>query len=357
MFLFCNSNFPVRGMCEPRPETINVKLHNMYKRILFVTLILAATLWEGGKLFAQQYPVQGSLAIASPYSCNLSDYANNNLQNLALNLTLTDISAANKRVRLKLFIQTQNAIVAQSADNVQGEPVIMLDGGIPQRFTNTELAPYFRLENLQGITSDTYARSLPEGVYTIGIEVYDYFTGNRLSGRIGQTFWLIINDPPLLNTPLDKSKIADFASPSGSGGIVFNWTPRSTQVSNTEYEFTLCELWDPQDDPYQQFMAAIPKYKTTVSNTSTLIYTQANPPLQSGYSYAWRVRAKAKSGFEDVGLYRNDGYSNLYTFRYGDPCPAPTNLTVEVKSHDQVNLAWQAPTNSSLSSPEIGLQH
>ncbi len=321
----------------------------MLNRLFYILLFCLA----GFTVFAQQYPVQGSLAIASPYSCNLSDYANNNMQNLALNLTLTDISAANKRVRLKLFIQTQNAVIAQSTDNVQGEPVIMLDGGIPQRFTNAELAPYFRLENLQGITSDAYARSLPEGVYTIGIEVYDYFTGNRLSGRIGQTFWLIINDPPLLNTPADKSKVSDFLSPLGGagGGLVFNWTPRSTQVSNTEYEFTLCELWDPQGDPYQQFMAAIPKYKTTVSNTSTLIYTQANPPLQSGYWYAWRVRAKAKSGFEDVGLYRNDGYSNLYTFRYGDPCPAPQNLRTEVKSHDQVNLTWDAPANSS---PSLG---
>lgn len=315
----------------------------MPTRILYIVLFILS----GFTSFAQTYPVQGSLAIASPYSCNLSDYTNANMQNLALNLTLADVMVANKRVRLKLFIQTQNAIIAQSTDNVQGEPVIMLDGGIPQRLSNTELAPYFRLENLQGMVPDTYARSLPEGVYTISFEVYDYFTGNRLSGRIGQTFWLIINDPPLLNTPADKSKIADFASPSGSGGIVFNWTPRSTQVSNTEYELTLCELWDPQGDPYQQFLAAIPKYKTTVSNATTFIYTLADPPLVSGYWYAWRVRAKAKAGFEDVGLYRNDGYSNIYTFRYGDPCPAPQNLKAEVKSHDQVNLTWDAPSVSS----------
>ncbi|MTK54371.1 fibronectin type III domain-containing protein [Paludibacter sp.] len=320
----------------------------MPTRILYIVLFILS----GFTSFAQRYPVQGSLAIASPYSCNLSDYANANLQNLALNLTLADMTVANKRVRLKLFVQTQNAIIAQSTDNVQGEPVIVLDGGIPQRFTNTELAPYFRQENLQGIVPDAYARSLPEGVYTISFEVYDYFTGNRLSGRIGQTFWLIINDPPLLNTPADKSKIADFSSPSGSGGIVFNWTPRSTQVSNTEYELTLCELWDPAGDPYQQFLAAIPKYKTTVSNATTFIYTLADPPLQSGYWYAWRVRAKAKAGFEDVGLYRNDGYSNLYTFRYGDPCPAPQNLKAEAKSHDQINLTWDAPAVSPLSSGE-----
>ena len=315
----------------------------MFKRLLYIFLFLLA----GIAAFAQQYPVQGSLAIASPYPANLSDYANSNIQNLALNLTLTDLTMANKRVRLKLFIQTQNATIAQSIDNISGEPLIMLDGGIPQRLTNNELAHYFRLENLQGINPDGYARSLPEGVYTFGFEVYDYFTGNKLSGRIAQTFWIIINDPPLLNTPTDKSKIADFTSGAGgNGGIIFNWTPRSSQVTNTEYEFTLCELWDPAGDPYQQFMSAIPKYQTTVSNSTTLIYNMAQPPLVSGYTYAWRVRARAKAGFEDVGLYRNDGYSNLFTFRYGDPCPAPQSLALEAKTSDQISATWQAPLSS-----------
>lgn len=316
----------------------------MFKRLLYIFLFLLA----GVAAFAQQYPVQGSFAIASPYPANLSDYANSNIQSLALNLTLTDLNMANKRVRLKLFIQTQNATIAQSIDNISGEPLIMLDGGIPQRFTNTELAHYFRLENLQGINPDGYARSLPEGVYTIGFEVYDYFTGNKLSGRIGQTFWIIINDPPLLNTPTDKSKIADFTSGSrGNGGIIFNWTPRSSQVSNTEYEFTLCELWDATGDAYQQFMSAIPKYQTTVSNSTTLIYSLAQPMLISGYTYAWRVRAKAKAGFEDIGLYRNDGYSNLFTFRYGDPCPAPQSLALEAKSSDAIAATWDAPVGAT----------
>jgi len=149
----------------------------VFRRLLYIFLFLLTSV----AAFAQQYPVQGSLAIASPYPANLSDYANSNIQSLALNLTLTDLSIVNKRVRLKLFIQTQNATIAQSIDNISGEPLIMLDGGIPQRFTNTELAHYFRLENLQGINPDGYARSLPEGIYTIGFEVYDYFTGNKLS--------------------------------------------------------------------------------------------------------------------------------------------------------------------------------
>jgi len=102
-------------------------------------------------------------------------------------------------------------------------------------------------------------------------------------------------------------------------------------------------LWDATGDAYQQFMSAIPKYQTTVSNSTTLIYSLTQPSLISGYTYAWRVRAKAKAGFEDVGLYRNDGYSNLFTFRYGDPCPAPQSLALEAKTSDQISATWQSP--------------
>jgi len=59
------------------------------------------------------------------------------------------------------------------------------------------------------------------------------------------------------------------------------------------------------------------------------------------------VRAKAKAGFEDVGLYRNDGYSNLFTFRYGDPCPAPQSLALEAKTSDAISATWDAPVGAT----------
>ena len=153
--------------------------------------------------------MQGTLAISSPYPANLSDYANPNIEKLVLNLTLTDLNLSNKRVRLKIFIQKQNSLIAQSVDMVAGEGNIVLDGGVPQRFTSIELARYFKAENLQGISADAYSQSLPEGVYTIGFEVYDFFTGNKLSGRLSQLFWLMLSDPPLLNMPLNRENIID----------------------------------------------------------------------------------------------------------------------------------------------------
>ncbi|MCH5597969.1 hypothetical protein [Niabella ginsengisoli] len=95
--------------------------------------------------------------------------------------------------------------------------------------------------------------------------MYDQATGNLLSAPISQMFWLMLNDPPLLYLPADKSNVPDIAT---TGAIQFQWTPRTTQASHTEYEFTLCELWDDGGDYYQQFLAANPFYTTTTNNTT-----------------------------------------------------------------------------------------
>jgi hypothetical protein len=293
---------------------------------------------------AQQYPVQGSFVLLSPYSAQLSDYANPNMEKLILNLTLTDLGFANKKIRLKLSIYKQNSLIAQSSDFISGEPNILLSGGMPQRFTSIDLAPFFRVENLIGMNPEIYVQPLPEGVYTIAFQAFDYFTGNPLSLPIKQMFWLMLNDPPLLNMPRNREVLPEL-SPFGTGGnsIIFQWTPRSTQVSNTEYEFTLVEIWDDQGDPYQQFLASIPKYQTTITNNTTLLYGLFEPPLQPGKLYAWRVRAKAKSGFEDIGLYRQNGYSEIFLFRYGGACSALQNLKAEAKSATRLFVTWEAP--------------
>ncbi len=312
---------------------------------IFRCLIAILVLTGVSKAYAQQYPVQGTLAISSPYPAYLGDYANPNIEKLILNLTLTDLTIANKRVKLKLFIQKQNSLIAQSADNIIGEPTIILDGGVPQRFTSIELANYFKIENLQGINGDAYSQALPEGVYNIGFEVYDYFTGNKLSFGISQLFWLMLNDPPLLNMPRNHENILD-ANPNNPQ-IIFQWTPRTTQVTNTEYEFTLSELWDDAGDPYQQFLAAIPKYQTTISNT-TLLYGITEPPLLAGRTYAWRVKAKAKAGFEDIGLYRQNGYSEIFVFKYAGQCAAVQGVNIEVKGYDRMYITWQPNPNQNL---------
>jgi hypothetical protein len=304
----------------------------------FLTLLIL--LLFGRSVSAQNYPVQGSLIVTSPYPSRLCDYANPAMDKLILNLIGTDINLVHNRVRLKLSIYKGTSLMARSNDVVINEQSIVLDGGVPLRLTSADLATYFRMENLQGINAGAYVQPLVEGAYTITWQVFDYFTGNKLSGDISQQFWLMLNEPPLLSNPADKENIQQ--SSGLNPQIVFQWTPCSTQVSNTEYVFTIVELWDDYGDPYQQFLASPPKYTTTTNNTSFL-YGVTEPPLVPGRSYAWRVQAKAKQGMEDIGLYRNDGYSNIYTFKYAGKCDAIQSVNGQVKTSDRIYLEWQQP--------------
>jgi hypothetical protein len=295
---------------------------------------------------AQQYPVQGFLRINAPYPAFLSDYASPYSNKLNLSLTLTDLTLPDCRVRLRFTIARQNGVVARNADFLQsGESVIILSGGIPHTLTSTELAPYFRPENLQGLSPDAYSSQLPEGMYTFSVEVFDYFTGRKLSASIGQMLWIMLSEPPLLEEPANKARLADFMEPASTGNIIFRWTSRSAIAAYTEYTFTLCEIWDEQGDPYRQFLASIPKYQTTTPAT-TLLYGPADPPLLPGKLYAWRVQAKAKEGLETVGLYRQNGESEIRLFRYGSNCPKMTDYRVEVKSDTRIYLSWTAPLNA-----------
>jgi hypothetical protein len=54
------------------------------------------------------------------------------------------------------------------------------------------------------------------------------------------------------------------------------------------------------------------------------------PPLVVGRTYAYRVQAVAKRGSEDVGVFRNNGYSEIQYFTYGEAVKLnpPTNLQV-----------------------------
>jgi len=247
------------------------KFPQQFKHTVLLFLLMAISFINAS---AQQYPVQGSLIVTAPPLSHLSDYANPVIDKLILNLICTDVNLLNQRVRLKVSIYQGSSLMTKSSDAVINEPMVSLNGGIPLRLTSAELASYFKLENLQGIAPNAYSQTLAEGVYTLTIQVFDYFTGNKLSGDISQQFWLLLNEPPLLAAPLDKENIQQ--SSGLNPQIAFQWTPRTTQVSNTEYEFTLVELWDDYGDPYQQFLASAPKYKTT-TNSTTILYGITEP--------------------------------------------------------------------------------
>ena len=316
------------------------KLHfaAIIKQILFLAiLVLALPLWGQGGTF----PVQIIPQVTPPPPIYLSNYADESTINspLRVQIILNDLNIQSREVRLKAYFQG-SGLTFQSNDFVTGATPLFLEGGVPLILTNVELAPYFKYENIAGISPNVYGNSIPEGTYQFCFEVFDVATGNRLSNKSCATTVIFKNEPPFLVSPRNKTNIAE----TNPQNIVFQWTPRSINVTNVEYELSLVEIWDTQIDPQAAFLSSPPIYQITTSAT-TYIYGPADPLLLSGKNYAWRIQAKAKQGTEEIGLFKNQGYSEIFSFSYASACDLPLSINHEVKGSTIANVFWDDFSN------------
>jgi hypothetical protein len=311
-------------------------MKNIFKNIiLFILFSLFGLGGFGLEASAQIYPVQLTSIFDSPYSVKISDYATSMDAKMKLLINATDISISQRQVRLKLYIQG-NGLTIQSSDYIQGQRPIFINGGELQTLTNTDIAALFRLENLQGISSAQYAAALPEGMYNFCFEMYDFVTNQRISQKSCASLYLILNDPPLLNTPQRNEQIAATDFPN----IAFTWTPRQINATNVSYKFELKQLMDPTLDPQFGFQMAPTLYEQTLFGTA-LLYNLSMPILTPGMRYAWRVRAISTTGLSENAVFKNDGYSEINSFKYTASCTAPTFLLSEAQGTKSVKITWE----------------
>ncbi|TCP24807.1 fibronectin type III domain protein [Tenacibaculum skagerrakense] len=292
-------------------------------------------------VFAQQYPVNIIPRVKAPAPVNFYNYADETALNgpITIQIFLNDLTVSSRQVRLKTYFEGGN-ISFSSRDFVIGAQDLFIEGGIPLTLTNVELAPYYRFENIQGIGQSVYAQSIPEGTYNFCFEVYDFLSGAKLSDKKCATVFIFKNEPPILNLPFNGKNI----EPSDFENIVFQWTPRHINVSNVEYDFSIVEIWDNNVDPQTAFLSQAPIYEETVRTTS-LFYGPDKPLLLAGRKYAWRVRARALQGLEEIGLFKNEGYSEIFWFSRTAPCQIPEGISGEPKGTSKINVFWdQDPT-------------
>jgi hypothetical protein len=294
---------------------------------------------------AQTFPVQVTTQLNVPYSLTLSDYASSEADRIVFTV-FADVSRPELQVKFRLRIQGQNVIL-QTKQDFNPSPVI-IQGGIMERFTGFDLAAYFDPANLtfQGITRQQFQRTgkLPEGLYQFQLEVFEYNRNIKISNTGIASGWLILNDPPLVNLPRQHEKLRA----QDPQNVVIQWTPRHTGSPNaafkTEYEVKLVEVWPSTRNPNDAILTSQPIFETTTSST-TLIYGPAETPLEPGRSYALRIQAKAIAGVNEVDLFKNNGYSEVVTFVYGDACDLPTGIKAEAISSARIGLQWQSLFN------------
>ncbi|MCD0474777.1 fibronectin type III domain-containing protein [Flavobacterium sp. EDS] len=308
-------------------------MKNFFKNIILFALFCSVL--GGWGAHAQLFPVQLTPVFNSPYSVKLSDYATSMDTKMRLLINPTDISISQRQVRLKLHIQG-NGLNIQTSDYMVGQRPIFINGGELQTLTNTDIGALFRLENLQGITALQYANGLPEGMYSFCFEMFDYMTNQRISQKSCASLYLILNDPPLLNTPQKNEQIASSDFPN----IMFTWTPRQMNATNISYKFELKRLIDPTLDPQFAFQMSPLLYEETLFGTA-LLYNLSMPILTPGMRYAWKVKAISTTGLSENAVFKNDGYSEIYSFKYTASCPAPTFLLSESQSSKSVKITWE----------------
>ncbi|MEW7278199.1 fibronectin type III domain-containing protein [Aquimarina sp. 2201CG1-2-11] len=306
----------------------------MIKKITYYIVLL--TFLVSGVLKAQVFPVNVTPQVIPPYSLKLSEYSTSVSDKLILNLLLTDITEANRQVRLKLYIENNAGLSIQSNDVVIGATPIFLDGGVPLRIGTIDLQPYFALQNLVGITPQQYSRPLQEGLYGFCFEVYDALSGRQISRKSCARVYLALANPPILITP-ERNEMVVMKNPQN---IFFNWSPGTPAGTRVEYEFTLKELWDTQIDPQAAFLSSPPLFQTTTSNNS-LLYGPGETQLLPNKMYGWRVKAIATDGINETSVFKNNGYSEIYHFIYSDVCKEPEFVLAEARNPTSEKILWQ----------------
>nr|WP_319399902.1 glycohydrolase toxin TNT-related protein [uncultured Carboxylicivirga sp.] len=292
----------------------------MIKRLLLSLICI----WSLTALSAQTvYPIRSYTILTPPMPYSLSSFAGETGK-MQLNINVDDISLDNYPVKFRLFI-TGNGIRLYTKPNMIQDPYYLF-GGMTETLTGLDLAPLFDPNNLifEGFSKRQYEVEgrLPEGVYQVKVEVWDYHHNINISQAIPGVAVMYLTRAPQLTLPFDNSEL-DILN---NLNIRFSWMGfvPNDPLSDIVYEFKLWEILPDGRSKYEVANSVAPIF-TQQTSEAYLVYDMGMPPLQTGRSYAWQVQAV---DLDNRARFQNDGYSDVFQFRYGASCP---NATISIK--------------------------
>ncbi|MBU2914759.1 fibronectin type III domain-containing protein [Reichenbachiella agariperforans] len=310
-------------------------IRQLWQWCFFVVLLTAGYHGQG-----QTYPVQVTTTLLPPYSPELSYYSSAEVNNMQVFVHVLELDRVDYRAKLRLTIEGAGVRLTTLPSYVPNP--LVLQGGVPLMLSGFDLRHYLNPDHLafEGMTKADFMRNgrLPEGFYTFTIEVLDYTRGVRVSNASMATAWIVLNDPPLINFPINADKIK-LSEPQF---VNFSWLGRHLASPNaafsTEYEFSLYEMLPGQTSPDAAVRSSNTIYRTTTTQSS-LLYGPAEPLLEPGKKYAFRVQAYDVSGRD---LFKNQGYSETYWFQYGDECMPVKFLAGEALDDSRIKVTWES---------------
>ena len=302
-----------------------------YLKFWICVLLLTAT--SAASFSQNSYPVHVSVQVLPPYGVYLSDYYSGTRDRLIVTLLNRDQGQNVLQVKLRITVKNGSSFSLHSRDE-HYYPVITLERGIPLRLTNTDLVPYLAPDR---VSMNGYLQNgkLPTGMTEFSVQAFDYITGRPLSEISTGRAWLEIKQPPVLNLPAKAELVASHPLQN----IRFQWTPSHQGLTSTMYEFVLKELPDNGAAPQSSFLYGNMVYQTDI-RTTTLHYTHLEPPLIPGKQYGWQIRAIARDGTDEIGMFENNGYSEVSWFRLSDNSQPPINVTAQA-GYRKMTIQWQ----------------
>ena len=298
-------------------------------KLILLSLILV--LGISARALAQYFPIHATVQWPAPQSPYLADYSTAGRDRLIVTLLNRDQQQPLLFAKLRLQLKS-GGFTAKNREEV-AYPMLELNTGVPFRLTGIDLAPYLQPQNLQS-SGNLRNGQLPTGYAELSVQVVEYYTGRPLSDWHTARAYLDVKKPPFLNLPEQDAQVA-LRDPLF---IRFQWTPRHQGLSGTEYEFVLKELPDNGVAPQSAFAYGQEIYRTHTRSTS-LSYTHLDPLLLPNRRYAWQVRALAREGVNEVGMFEHGGYSEISWFTLNDRCDAPRDLKAQPR-FAKVDLSW-----------------
>jgi hypothetical protein len=287
---------------------------------------------------AQTYPVLANVYIIPPYGSYLSDYYTSSREKLVVTLLNRDQQEPVLEAYLRMTVTSSTGLRIQNRPEIN-YPSITLDAGVPVRLSQEDLTPYFLPQNIiqQGYLNQG---KLPNGMIEFTFQAIEKYTGKILSAPATGRIWLTTQKPPLLVFPNNHENVA-FREPLN---LKFQWQPQHNNISQVEYEFELREIPENGAAPQSAFLYSPIIHQERFFYTN-FIYSAIHPMLDAGKTYGWRVRAIAKDGVDELNLFENNGYSEIFFFKSGSGCEPPV---VTANVHDyQLDLTWQALDGAS----------
>ena len=279
----------------------------------FALFLVLSIFWITGFVKAQNQVIV-NVVVQPPYSPDISYYFDNPGR---LIVTLVNTTSQDLDIYLRGSFMDEEGIGVRTGPNFKPASSLTINAMATYNLTLDDFSKIFSTDDLQfvGVDMNEIIRNkgLPEGMYRICFQVFDYHTDQPLSTEgtgCSNYFPIRYIDPPVILSPVCGDTIIS----TGIQNVIVTWSVPVGASPNVKYRFVMTEMHPNDRDPNDALNAAVPPYfiEKEVSVPQVII-TSADPPLVPGRSYAFRVQAFDP---DNQIIFNNNGISEACWFHY-----------------------------------------